>query len=599
MRRARPPRQMILLVLTGLLVFGMTASVGHPALTRQHPATQSGLDSDTTAPVEQLNTSTIDQPSHTAGASWNTGRGNPANTNHLNTTGPTNPITTRWTFELDTTDPYTLGPAGPVVANGTVYFGSLYRGLRLGEGKLYALNAWTGEQRWTFGGSGGTFPTKVAVYRNTVYVGMKNGRVHALKESTGKRFWTFRMASRPTALTVTDNTLYVASTERVYALGALRGEEKWTLATDNRPSGLAVKDGTVYASSGPNLYALNAETGAVNWKVDLVPKNDTNNLNAPVVANGLVYVSNKVFHNRDSDSYLYALDASTGEIRWKRTKPRADGFSTPAVAGDTAYFSGKYLHAVNARTGTDRWTARNLRGTPIVLNDIGYIRKGGADGALYTLNPETGTHNARFTPALFNNSWDGWGGMAVLNGSLYTAVKIDDPNTNHRTDRAIFYALGTPAFTYTNLSVSPRPAEPNEPVTVTATVTNTGTGPGRFNATLTVNDAIVNATTERLAAGTSTTVTFRHVFTEEGTATIGIANRTRRVAVGGATPFPTPTPTEPADPTTTATGATTTTATATAPTATTGSSPGLGVGLWLAAFAVVAGLMGLRTRTRG
>lgn len=595
----------LLVVVTALVVVSGMAAVGNPAVAQQHPGTQPGADALSSG--ERLNSSATNGSSQRSDAGWIMARANAANTNYINTTGPTNPITTRWAFA---TGANTFG-AGPLVNNGTVYFGTQdfenTAGGGYDKGTLYAVDAWTGEERWTFQSPSGKYPNKIAVLRDTVYVGTYQGKVYALDAATGDVFWTFQTAGRPTGFTVANRILYVTSKGtsvsgvpdgRVYALGALRGEEKWAFTTDGPATGSAVKDGTVYVSSRyGNVYALDDVSGAVNWNVD-VNKDEEHGISQPSVANGLVYVSNMIFTS-DSNSHLYALAAETGEEQWKRSgDSKTNGFSTPALLGNTAYFTGNYLYAVNAMTGTDRWSKRNLKGTPVLLNDIAYINTG---GTLYTLDPASGAHHARFT-----NDGNFASGMAVLNGSLYMGYEFDEPGTRYDEDRTVFYALGTPEFNYTNLSVTSQSPEINESVTATMTVRNTGTGPGEFNATLLVNGNVTNTTMARLDPRTSRTVTLAHTFGQNGTYTVELGGLTRRITVGDVAPAPTPTPTqagdadsptptEPTEVTATAAGSKSTPAGAT-PTVTSGTVPGFGVVGWIAAVALVVVLIGVYTR---
>lgn len=583
----------LLVVLTGLMVMSGVAAVGSPTLVGQHP-TQA--EADTTSPGERLNSADTNASSHRSVDGWAMARANAANTNHINTTGPTNPITVRWTFETEVND----FEAGPVVVNGTVYFGT--QNIRDNEGTLYAVDAWTGEERWTFQSPSGNYPDNIAVFRNTVYISTYNGKVYALDAANGDPFWEFSTEGRPLGLTVANRTLYVTSKGprsgsgwpegRVYALGGLRGEPRWAFTTEAPPSGsAAVKGDTVYVSTWRgNVTALDTESGAVNWNVDVNEDNEQW-LNQPTVANGHVYIGSRVLSALPPDhGRLYALDAGTGDERWKRTK-RGETIASPSVLGDTVYFTTDYLHAVNPQTGDDRWSKRSLTGTPVLLNDIGYIR---TNKTLYTLDPKTGNHHARFTPEPFNNSGDGFNRpMAVLNGSLYTGVGIDDPGNKRKSDRAVFYALGTPEFTYANLSVRPQSPATNESVTVTTTVRNTGTGPGSYNATLSVNGAPVNTKGGRLKVSTRTSIAYDLRFPKNGTYTVKVGGLTRTITVGDVSPDTTQNTTLTPVPETkigqTGTADTGQTGSPKTPTDTT--SPGFGIGVWVLAVAVVSVLL--------
>jgi len=139
----------------------------------------------------------------------------------------------------------------------------------------------------------------------------------------------------------------------IYAVDAATGRQLWKRATGGpAPSTPAVADGAVYAVSyDGKLYALDAKTGAVRWKFTtggerrfeaknlhgMQPKNQTiadpydTFLSSPVVAQGAVYFGS-------GDGNLYAVDAATGELRWKLQPAMS---STPRQPTRTAFsFSG-------------------------------------------------------------------------------------------------------------------------------------------------------------------------------------------------------------------------------------------------------------------
>jgi outer membrane protein assembly factor BamB len=64
------------------------------------------------------------------------------------------------------------------VANGVVYVGS-------GNDNVYALNATTGAELWSFATGGEVFSSSPAVANGMVYVGSDGGRVYAFSEKGG------------------------------------------------------------------------------------------------------------------------------------------------------------------------------------------------------------------------------------------------------------------------------------------------------------------------------------------------------------------------------------------------------------------------------
>src|ERR1700738_5136781 len=87
------------------------------------------------------------------------------------------------------------------------------------------------------------------------------------------------------------------------------------------------------------FYAINATTGAVKWHKG-IGSNDFGN--APTVANGVVYLG-------APDHYLYALDASTGKVKWRSLTGNRIG-SSPALVNGVIYIGSDdgYLYAFRA-----------------------------------------------------------------------------------------------------------------------------------------------------------------------------------------------------------------------------------------------------------
>lgn len=85
------------------------------------------------------------------------------------------------------------------------------------------------------------------------------------------------------------------------------------------------------------FYALDVDSGDVRWTSQEVY--GTINCD-PAVVDGVVYVG-------DLDGHLHALDAQTGEHRWKYKTSNAV-HSTPVVTDDTIYFGSNdgYVYAI-------------------------------------------------------------------------------------------------------------------------------------------------------------------------------------------------------------------------------------------------------------
>lgn len=194
------------------------------------------------------------------------------------------------------------------VANGVVYVGS-------DDGNVYALNATTGAELWSFD-TGGTVSSP-AVADGTVYVGSGNGEVYALDAATGGELWSYDTSSGACKAG--------ASSPAVARRDGLRGLRQRRLRLQRRYRGRTVEwrprlsprprprwpTGVVYAGSGfRQVYALSAATGAVLWSYA------TGGVvaSSPAVADGVVYTGS-------GDDNVYAFDLSAGQAAPGRPDP--------------------------------------------------------------------------------------------------------------------------------------------------------------------------------------------------------------------------------------------------------------------------------------
>ncbi|MEU9170662.1 serine/threonine-protein kinase [Streptomyces sp. NPDC048420] len=242
--------------------------------------------------------------------------------------------------------------AGPALHEGTVYIWQ--------EGRLRALDARTGEERWAFPigdvASCGGVPVRVAqAHDGYVYISAGT-RVMALEVATGRVRWHFEapavFLSPPTFVpgaAVTGGGVYLADyLGTVYALDATDGRDRWRIATEARASvePVLVAGGHVHVGSGKGLYTLDAVTGTPKWRFqaggDIV--------GAPAVAEGRI-------HFGSTDHLLYTLKADDGRLRWKlATGGEITG--SPVVRDGVVYACSKdrCVYALDAEKGTE--TAR-------------------------------------------------------------------------------------------------------------------------------------------------------------------------------------------------------------------------------------------------
>jgi outer membrane protein assembly factor BamB len=246
--------------------------------------------------------------------------------------------------------------------------------------------------------------------------------------------------------------------------------------TGNRrlaPSTPAVIDGTLYVVSyDGKLYALNSRTGAVRWKFvtggerrfeakglnGLQPKNQTVAdpfdvfLSSPVVVQGAVYFGS-------GDGNLYAVDAASGDLRWKFQTGDVV-HASPAFADGVLYFGSwdSYFYAVEAATGKEKWRFHGGE-DPVLHNQVGFqsspavangvVYTGCRDSQLHALDAATGKEKWHFDNAL---SWvisspavsDGRVFFATSDSSLYHVVDALTGSILRQQDKA--YMFSSPAI---------------------------------------------------------------------------------------------------------------------------------------------------------
>lgn len=272
--------------------------------------------------------------------------------------------------------------------------------------------------KWSFHTSGAVISSP-AVVGGIVYFGSTDHNLYAVDGAAGTLKWKFKTQSRVTSSpAIAEGLVYFESYDgNFYAVDAVSGKEKWRFRTggerryaakhlhgsqpaaetmpdpfDVYLSSAAVVAGTVYFGSGDgNVYALDAESGQLKWKFatgDVVHA-------SPAVAEGMIFIGSW-------DSYFYALDAATGELKWRfktgddpETHNQVGIQSSAAVADGMVYFGCRdsNLYALNARTGEKKWAISNkgswVVGSPAVRAGKLYFSTSDS-GLLYAVDAETG-----------------------------------------------------------------------------------------------------------------------------------------------------------------------------------------------------------------
>jgi outer membrane protein assembly factor BamB len=304
------------------------------------------------------------------GSTWPTFRGDSARTG----TRPTSPARYHGTWRSNV--------GGEIQTPVAVATGTVYVTTARDMGTVHAIDAGTGELRWTKL-MNDAIKSSPAVMDGTVYFGSDDGCVYAVNAVTDAIEWEHstdrRVRSTPA---IESDTVYIGSGVRMCALDSETGAARWEVETDGLvETSPAVVDDTVYGQTKSNLYAVDATSGTPIWTVEI----DVNLPAAPAVYHDTVYVGGQT-------DAVFAVDAETGEVQWTHDADTTMQ-ATPAVTNECVYAvtGALVLSALDRETGEQVWsfTAEDVITDPAVAD--GRVFLGSADQTLYALDAETGT----------------------------------------------------------------------------------------------------------------------------------------------------------------------------------------------------------------
>lgn len=209
-------------------------------------------------------------------------------------------------------DPFDFYLSSPVVADGTVFFGS-------GDSNVYALDAVSGALKWKFK-TGDVVHASPAFADGTLFVGSWDTYFYALDAATGAERWRFKTGEdheiyNQTGLqaspAVADGIVYFGSRDsKFYAVDARSGKQLW--ASSNQGSWVinsaAIQGGKVYFATSDTglLRALDAKTGAEIFRLEF---NRWPMFSSPAIAGSLLYLGSH-------QGRLLAIDPNAKKLAW-------------------------------------------------------------------------------------------------------------------------------------------------------------------------------------------------------------------------------------------------------------------------------------------
>ena len=247
----------------------------------------------------------------------------------------------------------------PVVHDGMVYIGSY-------DGSLYALDAASGERRWSFATDARAFERDMkvplgisgsaAISRDLVIVGDADAVVHALDRRTGEVVWQTSVEAAPNGSIWSSPVVW----EETIVLG---------VASVAKEPGFR-----------GSVVALDRTTGAIRWQTYMTPEGVDG---AGVFAVPAIDVRRRVVYAATQNAYtacpapygnvisMVAIDADTGTMRWSFAAPPNDGRTSPTADVGISASPGLVTVEIAGRS-------RDL------------VIEGQKSGALWALDRETG-----------------------------------------------------------------------------------------------------------------------------------------------------------------------------------------------------------------
>ncbi|WP_160713407.1 PQQ-binding-like beta-propeller repeat protein [Chitinophaga solisilvae] len=322
--------------------------------------------------------------------------------------------------------------SSPIGAEGKIFIGTIDDEGN-GHCKILALDAQTGKQLWQF-------PTRNSIKHSLSYSkGLilatdAEGITYALEAATGKLKWQHAGAlkdlpSYNSGGAIRDGIYYTGAGKYMQALDIQSGQVKWTnqdwQGGEGTPAAMALKDGLLVTSSNWNhLFAHDATTGRLKWK-----RSDEGirfRSGTPAFYDNLLYV-----HGINK---LHVLDPLTGKT--VDSIPVTEALKTMTAPVVTAQYiitctAAGGMIAFDKTTHRQVWqftpgealfytapytspSSATIESTPLLAGNR--LLTGASDGYVYVLDLHTGKPVSRI-----NVGAPVFADMAVYNGTLYVA----------------------------------------------------------------------------------------------------------------------------------------------------------------------------------
>jgi outer membrane protein assembly factor BamB len=240
----------------------------------------------------------------------------------------------------------------PIVAYGHAYIGIM-------NGKLHAIDAETGSIAWTYQ-AGGAISHTPAAGEGKIFFGTEDHRIYALNAQTGQLIWVYETGGPvQSSPVVHDQTVYIGSFDHyLYALDTETGQLRWRYDAGDRvwtsPSLDVDNNRLFFGSEQPKAHCVNASNGQRLWDRDLTGEGMRNTY--PTFSGNVV-----IFQTLKPGISSYWLAEDRPEY--------VDDATSLAQYAD--YYSRhperRHLYYLDAATGADKWNGTGTHYVPVVI----------------------------------------------------------------------------------------------------------------------------------------------------------------------------------------------------------------------------------------
>jgi outer membrane protein assembly factor BamB len=220
----------------------------------------------------------------------------------------------------------------------------------------------------------------LAVQNDKVFV-TSHSFTFALDAESGQMLWEYHTGFNTAGPAVVGDTVYVPSSG-ICALSTANGSERWSypITRNSVTSTPAIGNDTLYTGSYDNaVYALDCSSGQVRWIYQAGGRVYV----APIVDQGIVYAG-----SGDGGLRIFALDANTGKLLWRRDSI-SDSMAQLAVARGVLYTSdpSSGLIGLDPQSGAVIWQHSGLRSVTLLVHEQ-VLYAASSSGDLYAFDTQ-------------------------------------------------------------------------------------------------------------------------------------------------------------------------------------------------------------------